>query len=56
MKIYKTGDLCPCCDQPIQLTDPKALLAFSYLVELMGLDVRYTLERRSCREDSERGN
>lgn len=32
MKIYKTGDVCPICGQPITLTDPEELRFFSVLV------------------------
>ncbi len=35
MRIYKTGDLCPCCGKPIRLTDPQALQVFSTLVDMM---------------------
>lgn len=37
MRMYKTGDLCPCCGQPIQHTDPGQLRRFSMLVDVMGL-------------------
>lgn len=38
MKQYKTGDPCPCCGQPIQLTDPAALRLLGILAEMMGFD------------------
>lgn len=34
MKLYKTGDKCPCCGSPILLTDPEALRLFSLFVAL----------------------
>lgn len=37
MKIYKTGDICPCCGQPIKLTDPDELYAFSVFVSILNL-------------------
>lgn len=37
MRMYKTGDLCPCCGQPIRHTDPGQLRRFSMLVHVMGL-------------------
>ena len=40
MRMYKTGDLCPCCGQPIQHTDPGQLRRFSMLVDVMGLGTR----------------
>jgi hypothetical protein len=40
MRMYKTGDLCPCCGQPIQHTDPGQLRRFSMLVDVMGLGAK----------------
>ena len=37
MKIYKTGDICPCCGQPIKLTDSDELFEFSVLVGVLGM-------------------
>ncbi len=37
MKLYRTGDLCPCCGQPIKLEDPQALWLFSAMMEMLGL-------------------
>ena len=37
MKIYQTGDPCPCCGKPIRYTDPEALRLFSLAVHLVGL-------------------
>ena len=33
----KTGDPCPCCGQPIQLTDPDALRLLAMTADLLGL-------------------
>lgn len=38
MKIYKTGEPCPCCGQPIRLTDRSALRLFSIVVDMLGLE------------------
>ena len=35
---YKTGDTCPCCGQPIKLTHPADLYAFSLVCHLLGLN------------------
>lgn len=37
MKIYQTGEPCPCCGRPIPIRDPAELLAFSKLVFKLGL-------------------
>ena len=37
MRIYKTGERCPCCGQPIKLTDPEALFVYSTLIAELGL-------------------
>lgn len=37
MRVYKTGDPCPCCGQPIRYTDPELLRLFNILVHVMGL-------------------
>lgn len=37
MRIFKTGDPCPCCGQPIQLTDPDALRLLALITDLLGL-------------------
>ena len=37
MRILKTGDPCPCCGQPIQLTDPDALRLLALTADLLGL-------------------
>ena len=37
MKIYQTGDPCPCCGKPIRYTDPETLRLFSLAVHLVGL-------------------
>ena len=42
MQTLKTGDPCPCCGRPIQLTDPDALWLLTLVGELLfqaGLDV-----------------
>lgn len=38
MILYKTGDRCPCCGQPIKLTHPADLYAFSVVCHLTGLN------------------
>lgn len=35
IRLYKTGDPCPCCGQPLALTDPDELLEFSMIVDFM---------------------
>ena len=37
IRLYKTGDPCPCCGQPIKWTDKDELLNFSLLCHLCGL-------------------
>lgn len=37
MRILKTGDPCPCCGQPIPLTDPSALRLLTLTADLLGL-------------------
>ena len=37
MRIYKTGERCPCCGQPIKLTEPEALYVYSQLINALGL-------------------
>lgn len=36
MRILKTGDPCPCCGQPILLTDPDALRMLAAIADLAG--------------------
>ena len=38
MILYKTGDRCPCCGQPIQLRGRAELYAFSVICQLTGLN------------------
>jgi len=38
MIMYKTGDPCPCCGQPIKLTAPADLYALSAIAHLLGLN------------------
>lgn len=38
MILYKTGDCCPCCGQPIQLKGSAELYAFSVVCEMTGLN------------------
>ena len=38
MILFKTGDPCPCCGQPIRLRRKADLYAFSAVVYLLGLD------------------
>lgn len=35
--LYETGELCPCCGQPIKLSDPVTLEMFSRVCYLAGL-------------------
>ena len=37
MRLLRTGDPCPCCGQPIQLTDPDALRLLAVTANLLGL-------------------
>lgn len=37
MRTLKTGDPCPCCGQPIHLTDPGALRLLALTSDLLGL-------------------
>lgn len=39
MKIYKTGEPCPCCGRPIQMESPEALRLFSIVVDMLGLQL-----------------
>lgn len=36
--LYKTGDRCPCCGQPIKLRGRAELYAFSVICQLTGLN------------------
>lgn len=38
MILYKTGDPCPCCGQPIRLTKQADLYALSAIAHLLGLN------------------
>ena len=38
MILYKTGDTCPCCGQPIKLRGQAELYAFSVVCEMTGLN------------------
>lgn len=38
MIMYKTGDPCPCCGQPIKLTKSADLYALSVLAHFLGLN------------------
>lgn len=38
VRLYKTGDPCPCCGQPIKWTDEHDLKMFSVLCRLIGLN------------------
>ena len=38
MILYKTGDPCPCCGQPIKLRRSADLFAFSAIVHVLGLN------------------
>lgn len=37
MQRLNTGDPCPCCGNPIPLTDPEALETLTRVCEMMGL-------------------
>lgn len=37
MRALKTGDPCPCCGQPIRLTNPDALRLLGQMADLLGL-------------------
>lgn len=34
MKILKTGDLCPCCGQPIKSRDGDVLMLLSWIADM----------------------
>ena len=38
MILYKTGDACPLCGQPIKTRHPADLYAFSLVCHLLGLN------------------
>lgn len=50
MKIYKTGDICPCCGQPIKLTDPDELYAYSVFISILNLGLLAGREVESSAE------
>ena len=37
MRLYKNGDRCPCCGQPLQGKDEAWLLLFSQTVDMLRL-------------------
>ncbi len=37
MRTLNTGEPCPCCGMPIQLTDPEALRMLAMVADLLGL-------------------
>ena len=37
MRILRTGDPCPCCGQPIRLTQPEALRLLGIVADMLGL-------------------
>ena len=52
MILYKTGDACPCCGQPIKLTRKSDLWAFSVVCHVLGLnDVARTEDAVKRAED-----
>ena len=59
MILYKTGDTCPCCGQPIKLTHPVDLYVFSVICHLTGLNevgrtedaLKAAAERREARTE-----
>lgn len=54
MKIYKTGERCPCCGEPIKLTDPETLRLFSMVVDMLGLQLIPTAEKTERDEKGDR--
>lgn len=62
MILYKTGDQCPCCGQPIKLIGKAELYAFSVVCEMTGLNnvgrtedaLRRAEERRKARSEARR--
>ena len=52
MRVYKTGDLCPCCGQPIKHTALEQLRLFNILVHVMGLDPGDETEEDGDEEDA----
>lgn len=56
MIMYKTGDPCPCCGQPIKLTKQADLYALSMLAHLLGLnEVGRTEQVLRAAEERRRG-
>lgn len=62
MILYKTGDPCPCCGQPIKLTAQADLYALSAIAHLLGLNdvarteaaLKAAEERRKAKLDERR--
>ncbi len=52
MRTLKTGDPCPCCGMPIQLTDPEALRMLAMVADLLGFPEVEKEERTDEREIS----
>ena len=40
VRLYKTGDPCPCCGQPIKWTDKEELLNFGLSELTVGLGLK----------------
>lgn len=61
MILYKTGDTCPCCGQPIKLRSKADLYAFSVICEMTGLNnvgrteaaLKAAEARRKAKKDEE---
>ena len=57
MIMYKTGDPCPCCGQPIKLTSQADLYALSAIAHLLGLnDVARTEAALKAAEERRKAN
>ncbi len=49
MRLLRTGDPCPCCGEPIELTDPEALRRLTAAAEQLGLPDR----RETAKQENE---
>ena len=54
MILYKTGDPCPCCGQPIRLKSAADLYALSVTAHLLGLNEVARTEKALAAADARR--
>lgn len=52
--LYRTGDTCPCCGQPIKLRSKVDLYAFSLICHLTGLNDVGRTERALAEAEARR--